>query len=97
MPSSSTRSSTRFPLRLTRRLPLWLRRWLPPLVAARCWGAVWMLVSHRALRWTTASALAVLLTTNVILLDRGPLYALTLGGQAAFFMHRRGTFVRDLL
>jgi len=62
-----------------------LRRWLPPLVAARCWGAVWMLVSHRALRWTTASALAVLLTTNLILLDRSPLYAFTLGGQAVFY------------
>lgn len=62
-----------------------LRRWLPRLVAARRWGAVWMLLSHRALRWTTAPALAVLLTANLSLLEHGGPYAAALGAQAAFY------------
>ena len=62
-----------------------LRHWLPPLIAARRWRAVWMLLSHRALRWTTAPALAVLLAANLLSLDRGPLAALTLLGQGAFY------------
>ena len=62
-----------------------LRRGLPPLVAARRWRAVWMLVSHRALRWTTMPALATALAANVALLDHGPFYAATLGLQAAFY------------
>jgi cellulose synthase/poly-beta-1,6-N-acetylglucosamine synthase-like glycosyltransferase len=62
-----------------------LGRWLPALVAARRWRAVWMLLSHRALRWTTAPALAVALTANLALLDRGVLYAATLAVQGAFY------------
>lgn len=62
-----------------------LRRWLPPLIAARRWGPVWMLLSHRALRWTTAPALTVLLSANFLLLDRGPVYTLGLLGQGAFY------------
>ncbi len=62
-----------------------LRRWLPALIAARRWSAVWMLLSHRALRWTTAPSLVALLGANVVLLDRGPLYALPLLGQGAFY------------
>jgi glycosyltransferase involved in cell wall biosynthesis len=62
-----------------------LRRWLPPLIAARRWRAVWMLLSHRALRWTSAPALLVLLAANVVLLDRGALYAATLLAQGAFY------------
>jgi glycosyl transferase family 2 len=62
-----------------------LRHWLPPLVAARRWRAVWMLLSHRALRWTTAPALAVLLAASLLLPDRGPLGALALLGQGAFY------------
>ncbi|HEU4370453.1 MAG TPA: glycosyltransferase [Methylomirabilota bacterium] len=62
-----------------------LRRWLPPLVAARRWGPVWMLLSHRALRWTTAPALAVLASANVLWLEREGLYAAALAGQAAFY------------
>jgi hypothetical protein len=62
-----------------------LRRWLPPLVAARRWGAVWMLLSHRALRWTTAPALAVALGTSLALLERGPLYAGAVGAQGIFY------------
>ena len=62
-----------------------LRRWLPPLVAARRWRAVWMLVSHRVLRWTTMPALATALVANVALLDHGALYTATLGLQAAFY------------
>jgi glycosyltransferase involved in cell wall biosynthesis len=63
---------------------LW--RWLPPLIAARRWGPVWMLLSHRALRWTSAPALTGLLVANLALLDRGALYAATLLGQAAFYL-----------
>jgi glycosyltransferase involved in cell wall biosynthesis len=62
-----------------------LRRWLPPLIAARRWSAVWMLLSHRALRWTTAPSLAVLLGANVLLLHRGRLYPLILLGQGGFY------------
>jgi hypothetical protein len=62
-----------------------LRRWLPPLVAARRWRAVWMLVSHRALRWTTMPALATALAANVALLDHGAFYTATLAAQAAFY------------
>jgi hypothetical protein len=62
-----------------------LRHWLPPLVAGRHWGPVWMLLSHRALRWTSAPCLVVVLAANLMLLDRGPLYALGLLGQGAFY------------
>jgi len=62
-----------------------LSRWLPPLIAARCWGPVWMLLSHRALRWTSAPSLAVLLAANLVLFDRGWPYAAALLGQGAFY------------
>jgi len=62
-----------------------LRRWLPPLIAARRWGPAWMLLSHRALRWTTAPCLAVVLVGAVVLLDRGPVYTVALLAQAVFY------------
>jgi len=62
-----------------------LRRWLPTLVRARRWRAVWMLVSHRALRWTTAPCLAAALIANVCLLGAGPVYTATLLAQGAFY------------
>ena len=62
-----------------------LRRWVPKLVAARRWRAVWMLLSHRALRWLTAPALAVALVSNALALSRGPLYAGLLAGQVLFY------------
>src|SRR5207244_316960 len=62
-----------------------LRRWLPALVRARRWRAVWMLVSHRALRWTTAPCLAVTLIANVLLVGAGPVYAATLVAQGVFY------------
>ena len=62
-----------------------LRGWLPRLVAARRWRAVWMLVSHRVLRWTSAPLLAAALAANVALAGESPLYLLTLGGQCAFY------------
>lgn len=62
-----------------------LRRWLPPLVAAHRWRAVWMLVSHRALRWLNAPALAALLVSSTLLAPRAPIYAVALAGQAAFY------------
>jgi hypothetical protein len=62
-----------------------LRRWLPPLIAARRWGPVWMLLSHRALRWTTAPALAALLAASLTLADRGGIYPAALAAQGAFY------------
>lgn len=62
-----------------------LARWMPALVAARGWRAVWMLTSHRVLRWTSAPALATVLAANVALAGASPLYAATLAGQLAFY------------
>jgi glycosyltransferase involved in cell wall biosynthesis len=62
-----------------------VRRWLPPLLAARRWRAAWMLLSHRALRWLNTPALAALLVANGLLVGDGPLYAATLAGQALFY------------
>jgi glycosyltransferase involved in cell wall biosynthesis len=64
---------------------LLLRRWLPALVAAHRWRAVWMLLSHRMLRWLNTPALAAVLVTSVILAPRSSLYAAALAGQAAFY------------
>jgi cellulose synthase/poly-beta-1,6-N-acetylglucosamine synthase-like glycosyltransferase len=62
-----------------------LRRWLPRLLAARRWSVLWMLLSHRALRWTTAPALAVLLVSSLLLAGRGGVYPLALAAQVAFY------------
>jgi len=62
-----------------------LRRWLPPLVAARRWRAVWMLLSHRALRWLNAPALAALFAASAWLAPQSIVYAAALAGQAAFY------------
>jgi glycosyltransferase involved in cell wall biosynthesis len=62
---------------------LW--HWLPRLIAARRWRAVWMLLSHRALRWTGAPALAALLIASLVLSPHAAFYALALAGQAAFY------------
>jgi len=62
-----------------------LRRWLPSLVVARRWRAVWMLISHRALRWLNAPALAVLLVASAGLASRAPIYAIALAGQTLFY------------
>lgn len=60
-------------------------RWLPRLVARRRLAAVWMLLSHRLLRWTTALWLALALGANLALLGAGPIYAATLAAQGAFY------------
>jgi glycosyltransferase involved in cell wall biosynthesis len=62
-----------------------LRRWLPRLVAAQRWRAVWMLLSHRVLRWLNAPALAALLLTSAILAPQSVLQQAALAGQAAFY------------
>jgi glycosyltransferase involved in cell wall biosynthesis len=62
-----------------------LRRWLPALVRARRWRAVWMLLSHRALRWVGAVFLVAGLVANVALVGQGPLYVAALAGQTAFY------------
>ena len=62
-----------------------LRGALPALLRAGRWRAVWMLVSHRVLRWATALFLTGALVANVALLDGGGLYVAALAGQLAFY------------
>ena len=62
-----------------------LRRWLPALVRARRWRAIWILLSHRALRWLTAPCLTAVLIANVLLLGTASVYVVTLTAQAAFY------------
>lgn len=57
----------------------------PVLFLARKFGALWMLFSHRLLRWTSASLLLAALVSNVALLGTGPVYTVTLAGQALFY------------
>jgi glycosyltransferase involved in cell wall biosynthesis len=74
---------------------LLLRRWLPPLVAARRWRAVWMLLSHRALRWLNAPALAALFVASLWLATRAPVYAVALAGQAVFYAVALGGWLAE--
>jgi glycosyltransferase involved in cell wall biosynthesis len=74
-----------------------LRRWLPALVRARRWRAVWMLLSHRALRWVGAVFLAAALVANLALLGRGPLYVAALAGQTAFYALAAAGFAAERL
>jgi glycosyltransferase involved in cell wall biosynthesis len=74
-----------------------LRRWLPPLVRAGRWRAVWMLLSHRVLRWATAFFLAGALVAGVALLDRGPVYVVALAGQGAFYVLAAAGFAAERL
>jgi hypothetical protein len=62
-----------------------LRCWLPALVRARRWRAVWMLVSHRALRWLTAPCLVGVLIANLMLVGVAPVYVATLIAQVGFY------------
>jgi len=72
-----------------------LRCWLPALVRARRWRAVWMLISHRILRWGTAFFLLGALTASVALLDHGALYGVALAGQLAFYALAAGGFLAE--
>jgi glycosyltransferase involved in cell wall biosynthesis len=74
-----------------------LRSWLPPLLRARRWRAVWMLVSHRVLRWGTAFFLVGALVANAALLDGGALYVAAFAGQLAFYGLAAGGFVAERL
>jgi glycosyltransferase involved in cell wall biosynthesis len=74
-----------------------LRCWLPALVRARRWRAVWMLLSHRALRWAGAFFLAAALLANVALLDRGAVYVVALAAQAAFYALAAAGFAAERL
>ncbi len=62
-----------------------LATWLPRLIAAHRWRAIWMLLSHRLLRWMSAPCLAVALVANVWLAVGQPFYRLTLAAQATFY------------
>ena len=74
-----------------------LRGWLPALVRARRWRAVWMLLSHRVLRWAGAFFLAGALAANLALLDRGVVYGVALAGQLAFYALAAAGFAADRL
>jgi cellulose synthase/poly-beta-1,6-N-acetylglucosamine synthase-like glycosyltransferase len=62
-----------------------LRCWLPALIRARRWRAVWMLASHRILRWASAFFLVGALLASAALHDRAPLYGLAFVTQLAFY------------
>jgi glycosyltransferase involved in cell wall biosynthesis len=62
-----------------------LRAWLPALVRARCGRAVWALLSHRMLRWTSGLWLAGLFAASVALAGTHPVYTAALGAQVAFY------------
>lgn len=62
-----------------------LATWAPRLLAARRWRALWVLLSHRALRWATGPLLGVALALNVGLAARSLVYAATLAAQLAFY------------
>ncbi len=62
-----------------------LADWLPRLAAARRWGPVWALLSHRLLRWLTAPCLLLALGASAALAAAHPLYRLAFLGQAGFY------------
>ena len=96
-PSTSASQEFRRHVRIIAQGAHLLRRWLPALIRARQWRAIWMLISHRALRWTTAPCLALALASNVALLAAGPVYTATLIGQAAFYALAAAGFAADRL
>ncbi len=55
------------------------------LLIARKGLALWVLVSHRFLRWTSSVPLLVAFVSNVLLVHVGPLYGLALGVQVVFY------------
>jgi cellulose synthase/poly-beta-1,6-N-acetylglucosamine synthase-like glycosyltransferase len=57
----------------------------PRLLRAGRLKELWMLASHRALRWTSAVFLLVALGTNVALVDDHALYAGTMAAQVLFY------------
>ncbi|MGH8013170.1 MAG: glycosyltransferase [Candidatus Binataceae bacterium] len=63
-----------------------LSHYLPKLIAAWRWNAVFVLVSHKLLRWLTLPLLAVMTVASWRLRDAGRAYALTLALEAAFLM-----------
>jgi cellulose synthase/poly-beta-1,6-N-acetylglucosamine synthase-like glycosyltransferase len=96
-PSSSGAQEFRRHVRIIAQGMHLLRCWLPALVRARRWGPVWMLVSHRVLRWAGAFFLTGALIANIALLDLGPLYAVTLAAQAAFYALAAAGFTAERL
>jgi len=56
---------------------------------------VWMLLSHRALRWLNAPALAALLAASAWLAPQSALHAAALAGQAAFYALALGGWVAE--
>ena len=71
--------------------------WLPALVRAQRWRAIWMLVSHRMLRWATAPSLATALLANVLLVGHGRVYTPLLVAQGAFYVLAAAGFAAERL
>jgi hypothetical protein len=62
-----------------------LRDWVPALVRARCARALWTLLSHRVLRWTSGLWLAGALAASAVLAGTHPLYTAAVAAQAGFY------------
>jgi hypothetical protein len=84
-PSTGTRAEFQRQVRIVAQGYQLLWTWLPRLLAARRWRAVWMLTSHRVLRWTGAFWLLLALGANAALAAHRPVYGVTLALQAGFY------------
>src|SRR2546425_459157 len=85
LPSPGSGSEFRRHVRIIAQGFTLLSRWMPRLIAEHRWRAVWMLVSHRLLRWMSAPCLALALVANAWLAVGEPFYRLTLAGQAGVY------------
>jgi cellulose synthase/poly-beta-1,6-N-acetylglucosamine synthase-like glycosyltransferase len=63
-----------------------VRVWLPALVRQHRWRALWMIASHRVLRWATLPLLGTVLVTSSTLAARNVLFLPLVGGQIAFYL-----------
>jgi len=63
-----------------------LRRLLPEMIRARRWRSIFVVISHKALRWLTVVWLWILAFATLHLADQGGIYRIALAAQAAFWM-----------
>jgi len=59
-------------------------RLLPELVKKRCWRSIFVLTSHKMLRWLTAPLLTVAILATLALAHLGGIYRIALGGEILF-------------
>jgi cellulose synthase/poly-beta-1,6-N-acetylglucosamine synthase-like glycosyltransferase len=59
-------------------------RLLPDLIRKRRWGSIWVLSSHKLLRWLTAPLLAIAVVVTVPLAERGGTFEAILGLEILF-------------